>query len=124
MDPTQFKKLKLEWYKKLAKSGFRDIENENGRMDIGKSLHNIVQKYDQNSYAEKEEYYRLAGRFLWDYPFPSKQERLIWELHSEGVAIDDIYVELKKKRMSKGRRQIWLLIRKYAVEMRTHIGKK
>lgn len=94
----QFEALKAKWYKKLQKSGFDDIENDYGELKTysGSKLgdaSNVLVKVQA-----RQEYYRLAGHFLHDYKFESKLHRLIWELHSTGVAGKPIAKILRAKR--------------------------
>lgn len=113
----EFKKLESIWYAKAARSGFRDIENKSGRMDTDKALNNIVTKYTQTTYKAKEDYYRLAGQFLNDYAFKTKLERLVWEMHSEGVSIRNIVLAAKRKGFKAYRRKIHELLQKLVSEM-------
>lgn len=43
------------------------------------------------------EYYRFAGHFLNDHRFASKLEKLIWELHANGLSMRNIVKKLKPK---------------------------
>jgi hypothetical protein len=124
MTPTQFKKLNAEWAKKLKDSGFKDIEGSNGRMDIDKALNNVVTKYDQISYAAKEDYYRMAGHFLHDKEFESDFDRMIWEKHSNGVAITDIVKALIKAGYKAYKRKVHERLQKLVAEMKSHVNKK
>lgn len=124
MTPTQFKKLNAEWAKKLKASGFKDIESSNGRMDIDKALNNVVTKYDQISYAAKEDYYRLAGQFLHDNDFESEFDKIIWENHSSGVAITVIVKILSAKGHKAYKRKVHERLQKLVAEMKTYAYSK
>jgi hypothetical protein len=103
---ANFKKLQDRWTKKLEDSGFVDIEQpehfKSGVPD-GALKTWVGRKYskpsapDIETLQEREEYYRLAGQFLWSHKFSSGAERLIWELHSNGKSIRNIVKELKTK---------------------------
>lgn len=108
---AEFKKLQDKWYKKLEKSGFEDIEQADGNLKQwhsqyfitrhttfeGKSSWNKKKKLDATWFTSQEEYYQLAGAFLHDHEFSSKTEKLIWEMHSNGMSQVDIYKALLKK---------------------------
>lgn len=84
-----FDQLKALWYEKLAKKGFEDIEDSEGRLVVyhsfqGRSGTGLPSDITANQ--AKEEYYRLAGHFLHDYTFASTTDRLIWKLHSDGIS--------------------------------------
>lgn len=96
-NPKQFDKLKAKWYKKLEKSGFVDIEQDEDHLKQWYSTRFKV-VYDPVLFKAKEDYYRLARQFLHEHPFKSKYERLVWEYHSEGVGRREINNILKSKR--------------------------
>lgn len=92
----EFKALKAKWDKKLVDSGFEDIEQEDGNLKFW-AAHSYIKRHDQIKIEAKEEYYRLAGHFLFDYKFETLKEKEIWQLHSEGVPFRDISIILNKK---------------------------
>lgn len=115
----EFKKLQAEWNKKLAASGFEDIEDSNGQLKgkwSGDS--DIRNKYTELTYAAKERYYQLAGQFLNDYPFKTEKDRIIWEMHSEGISIRDIVKALKKRRFKVYRHLVHSRLKFLRSEMR------
>lgn len=87
-DQSNYLKLKAEWYAKLAKEGFFDIEQEDGNLKSWTS--SMITRDLKNGRAEaiksREEYYRAAGQFLWEHKFDSDLERKIWELHANGTS--------------------------------------
>lgn len=81
----EFKLLKKEWYEKLEKNGFKDIEKTTVNTTWLDAWHNfrfkgipIVQR------ISTEDYYHWAQGILFTYLFKNKTHRLIWELHCEG----------------------------------------
>ncbi len=97
------KKLIDKWYAKLKAEGFNDIE----RMDVEGSQgtlkvwsHTQFSKYATRpeEFRAKQEYYVLAGRFLYDHKFADEKEKLIWELHSKGLGCIAIETAMKKRR--------------------------
>lgn len=107
---TEFKKLQAKWYKKLEKDGFEDIEQDEDNLKQWASTYfisrytNFVGKsgkkdkaYDATWFTSQIEYYQMAGRFLHEHTFQSPAEKLIWQLHSEGVPNTGIYKELIRR---------------------------
>lgn len=88
-------KLTKKWYKKLADSGFKDIEDSEGRLKTwsGTSLkeemlNTITSKTSYSSKLFKEsqaEYYRLAAHYYHSKSFKSSFHKKIWKLHSKGA---------------------------------------
>jgi len=128
MTRQSIKKLKKIWEKKLVESGFEDheVELRNGTRllkwwssvdsPIDENLYN--HKYDE--FADKvkrtKEYYRLAGHFLYDYKFKNATEKMIWKLHSEGLAYRKISELLNREKL--GKTTILIKIRKLQVELK------
>jgi hypothetical protein len=86
----ELKKLEAKWYKKLAKEGFEDIEQDENNL---KQWHNhfFFARYDADSFNSKAEYFQLAGAFLHEYEFANEVEKKIWELHADGLPLTEIY---------------------------------
>lgn len=93
----EFLELKSKWYKKLEKSGFEDIEQDDEAL---KKWSNSIGRHEsqRNKIPSIETYYRLAGQFLYDHKFKSKKENIVWKLHSEGLSIRAIVEFVKSKR--------------------------
>lgn len=70
------------WYQKLRQTGFKDIEDSQGRLHTW-SISFINTKPIRQ---DRIDYFRLAAQFLHDKKFPSKQAKLIWSMHSEGLS--------------------------------------
>lgn len=95
----EFKRLKSEWDQKLKDSGFEDAEQPDERLKLWSSQFFRVRQNPVLDNA-KEEYYRLAGHFLHDYPFQSELDRAVWSQHAEGVSTRDIADKLKNSEAS------------------------
>jgi len=108
---SNFKELKDKWYKKLAKTGFRDIEDANE--DRLKEWHaSWFRKYYDK---EKDEYYTLAIDFATNYKFKNALEQFIWYKHSEGHSVRQISDILKtEKKFDLKKTVISDRIQKYA----------
>lgn len=89
----KFLALQAKWDKKLKDSGFEDIEQRDGNLKRW-SLDKTVFQRERDS--AKEEYYRLAGHFLYDHEFESEKDRKVWELHAEGNSLNTIIHKLRE----------------------------
>lgn len=106
------KKLLDEWYGpngQLARSGFKDIENDKGLLitwsgsPLPEEMKPITSKTDYSSKLYKEsqaEYYRMARQFLYSKRFPSLLDKRIWRRHANGKTITVISEEIGKSRNS------------------------
>jgi hypothetical protein len=88
MTPAE-RKLQREWYAKLKASGFEDIETGDEHDGLLKTDKRIEEGRGEE-YQASAEYYRCAGVFLHHRHWRDQRERLIWELHSEGVGMNEI----------------------------------
>ena len=83
----KFKSLQKLWYKKLAKTGFVDIENTNlPDPDIKKCDVIHFNKVTPDEYETRTKYYSLARGLLNTFAFESELHKKIWEYHSEGIS--------------------------------------
>lgn len=102
-DPADFKALQAEWYKKLADSGFKDIEDTTlpDRPLLEWHSFKFISERSQNLKAKREQYQRMAENLLNHENFPrlsrlmvrhglsklsAKQVRTIWAMHCEGAS--------------------------------------
>lgn len=93
----EFKDLQAVWDKKLVASGFEDIEQRDGRLK--KSSNTKFGASSETAMAAKEEYFRVAGHFLFDYRFANAVERRIWELHCQGEGRPRIVAALRAEKL-------------------------
>lgn len=92
-----FKKLQKEWYIKLKKSGFEEIEDlKTGGLQKWHASY-YMNTYPTFVFQAQREYYYLATHFLTSHSFSHEIERLIWSLHSEGMPMRKIAKEVKSK---------------------------
>lgn len=116
-DTKAFQALKKTWYAKLKSKGFEDAEQDEVNL---KEWHSSIfmRDYDELYYKSKEDYYRLAGQFLHDFPFKNKKERRIWELHSQGISLRNIAKILsKRKKIKLNKDAISLIVTRLVAEM-------
>lgn len=86
---SQLLALRREWYKKLARSGFKDAEKmrRDGEMELVEfHTHYISARYSVEAYLAKVSYFQMAGAFLWGHKWKSKREKNLWALHVDGVS--------------------------------------
>ncbi len=112
-----FLKLQKTWYKKLAKSGFDDIEQDPDNLKIWTG-HRIKAKYSPVTFQAKEEYYQLAGTFLNEHKFDTILEKLVWGYHAEGLRAQEIVDRLKSEKIRVHRLNIHKIVKKLVKEMR------
>jgi hypothetical protein len=94
--------LTLKWDRKLAASGFVDVEDRQSGMlrswtgsrayfgERQQSQGQSQRLAHSSSTLSKQHaaaYYRLAGLFLHSHPFHTAEGRQLWQLHAEGVAV-------------------------------------
>lgn len=110
--------LKREWYAKLRKSGFEDIEQNESKL---KRWSSSSFKYYPGQLAQiKQEYYYMATHFLHDYKFETPLESAIWEYHANGISAREIAKILKKAKIKNmGRGNVWLILQKLRKAMLT-----
>lgn len=102
---SSFKDLQKKWYKKLAKTGFVDVETDQGDLKVPEHRHYRQHDGHTNRYSVNEkteiagiiqraesaaEYYRLAGDFLREYKFKSAADKRIWASHAEGATVREM----------------------------------
>lgn len=113
-----FEELKDHWYKKLAKSGFVDIEKNE---DYLHEWHGHRFKGVPKEVREaKVRYYTLAEHFLNEFPFRTEVDKVIWSYHAEGIAVRDIARLLRKakvKSVKTNKTNVWMIIKKLRSSM-------
>lgn len=109
-----FKKLQNKWYKKLAKTGFQDIEEDHhGSQKLKHYCSNYFWiQYKPERFNARAEYFVAAGHFLYSYKFESELEKRIWLRHSEGETIIGIVAILRKEGFKTYRRAVHETIQK------------
>lgn len=105
------------WYKKLAKTGFVDIEYPGG--EIRRTIPASIENKDPLLVQSVQEYYNLASQFLNDYKFQNELERVIWTYHTEGLGVRAIASTLRKARILKrDRTYIWAIVHRLELAMK------
>jgi hypothetical protein len=81
-----FEKLQKQWYSKLAKDGFKDIEQADGNLKAWTKTEDR-KRYLGSSWQQKETYFRYVGWFLHDYKFSNSFDKQLWVWRAEGRSI-------------------------------------
>lgn len=117
----KFKRLESKWYKKLEQSGFVEIENKKNDTDYLKVWHSqyFQCKYTPDAFLRKQEYYHMTREFLHIHEFDSDKEKMIWEMHSQGLSLRKISTALRSKVC-----RIYKTIRSLSKKMGEHFGNK
>lgn len=81
-----FKSLEAHWYQKLKEEGFEDAENVSKETRPLKVEHGYyyICRYDELSFKQKEEYFRLCDRFRNEFPFDNEFDQAVFGLHAAG----------------------------------------
>ena len=96
------KALQAKWNKKLADSGFVDIEEPNSPLEW-------LKRWDSNYFARRTawrgpermaaqaDYYHQCFQFLHNHQFDVELERKIWAMHADGISAAQIKRKLRCK---------------------------
>jgi hypothetical protein len=115
--PKSYEEIRAIWYKKLEKSGFKDIEQDEDDLKVWSTL--FTRKRTKELKESREAYYYMAQSFLNDYKFANNIERVIWEYHTGGIGIRDIVKTLSKAGVQNCKRnKTWTIINRLRNSMK------
>lgn len=117
---TNFKKLRQEWYAKLKAEGFNDIETLAGDLkEFSTSGSRNIKKVltQSGGWQFKQEYYRLASKFLNEYKFNTKLDSIIWEYHTNGISVRNIAKALIEINVKTNRTDVWKVVKRLKIKM-------
>lgn len=107
--------MQAQWYKKLEREGFRDIEQfePGNRSPNLKSWHSCYfqLRHDPETFQIKADYYYRAGQYLHSGVFNSETDRHVWKLHAEGYGVRQIAQILSKTGKAIGKDKINSIVR-------------
>jgi hypothetical protein len=110
----EFRRLSIQWEDRLAKEGLGDIEKQLGVKQVLKQRAcNAYRQMEPERREAKEIYYREISACLHQARFDSEVDEIVMTLKAQGAKITEICQELLKKGMSRYRRTVRLIIRKY-----------
>lgn len=103
-ETAEFKKLNKEWAKKLAESGFNDLEKNEDEYVVRPE--EITTKFNDDSFGSYVEfvenagldYYQFCHQILREFPFKRELDRVVFELYTEGTTEREISKKLKQTR--------------------------
>lgn len=95
MDQKKFQALQSKWYKKLAVSGFEDIEDSQGRLIMWTQNTSTATSPEASA-----EYFRWAQQCVHDMKFPSKLDKQIWMAHAAGLSLREVAKYIGKSKTS------------------------
>lgn len=83
----KLKALQKQWYKKLAQTGFKDIEDGNGNL---RNLSTKLTRVDPAHAAMTQEYYEAARALMHTNYLKDIKTKIVWGQHAEGNTIESI----------------------------------
>lgn len=112
----KFRTLQKHWYKILEDSGFKDIEKlVDGKLFLKEIAPHSFWYMDEFECEMRGEYYRAISKIAFDENtlYKNDVDRMILQMHAEGIKISAIMNALKMKGESKHRLSIRYIIRRY-----------
>lgn len=118
MKPTdeEFEELRKAWYKRLADTGFKDIETFDGQnVPIVKRQDHFFMHTNNDVITSKREYYTLITHNVNDLNtrFKNEVDKYVLSRHAEGARISVIVNELKMQGNSRTRKSVSMIIQRY-----------
>lgn len=80
----KYQALKKQWYAKLKKSGFNDIENDKGLIDYVSAKSTLLKKQGPEKIEIAYSFYSAAREMMHKHTFKSSLESTVWAHYSEG----------------------------------------
>lgn len=96
--PAKFSKLQKEWYEKLKRSGFDDLEwtdHKSGEGHNSSFLRNSRTGVNARLDLNKELYYTMCRNWLTHAGPKKKIDRIMFEMHAEGKGYRDIVAKVR-----------------------------
>lgn len=113
-ETPEFKEQFAIWEEKLKEEGLQDIEKSiKGKRVLKQNSPNVYRQMDPVRREAKELYFRELGKCLHSACFDCSVDRVVMVLRSHGAKIVEICDSLAKMGMSRYRRTVRLIIRKY-----------
>ncbi len=96
MKSKEFIRLQNKWYNKLKKSGFEDIEWTNSETGENSNYQYLTKGTPRNKVLDRGnitrsyEYFYRCRRFSFFHKFDKREDKVLWDLYSNGVSYRDI----------------------------------
>lgn len=102
-ETAEFKKLNKEWAKKLAESGFNDLEKNEDEYVVRPE--EITTKFNDDSFGSYVEfvensgldYYQFCHQILREFPFKREIDKVVFENYTEGKTVREISTKLAEQ---------------------------
>lgn len=110
----KFKDLYTEWNQKLKESGFEDSEVESrGERLLKQRSSNSYRQADELERQTRLDYFLLLGYLAYNTDFDNDFDKLVMLRHSEGKTIKEIVDEINTQGISRDRKTIRFIIRRW-----------
>ena len=107
---TEYQEQKEIWYKRLKDDGFKDLEHDDGTINIG--VPRSMQGQDAELRQLVQDYYCMCYYFLNSHRFENELEKVVWEYHTEGLSVRDISKALKSAEIDMSKDRVWRAVRR------------
>lgn len=105
MNKQKLKRLTAQWYKKLADSGFVEIEDVNSPNEMLKRwTSEISTRHTAQTLQDRQDYYLRASHLLESEHWPNPVDKQIWALFCEGHSTRTIYEMINVRRKKRSTR--------------------
>jgi hypothetical protein len=113
-ETPEFKELSKEWEEILEQSGLANIEKSLGmKRTLKQNASNVYRQMHPTRREAKERYFQELGKCLHTAQFDCSVDRVVMVLRAQGAKIVEICEHLAKMEMSRYRRTVRFIIRKY-----------
>ena len=110
----EFKELSKIWEEKLNREGLCQIEKQIGEKRVlVQNSSNVYRQMESTRREAKEIYFQRLGACIYQAHFDCQLDRIIMTLKADGATITEICIQLLELGMSRYRRTVRLIIRKY-----------
>lgn len=109
----EFIKLQNEWYDKLTKNGFRDLEWLDKKTGQGHStpfLKDSLSVFKHLYDAEVQNHFENCRAYLAHGKFPTRLHKFIWKLYCDGVSYRKMLPKIKARRFKKQPSIFWISV--------------
>lgn len=112
----EFIKIQNEWYEKLSKAGFSDLEWLDKNTGLGQStpfLKGNERKFkhlDASELSQTSEYFVQASQFAQLHKFSTKLHKYIWQLFAEGVSYRKMIPRIRSRRFKYVPSIFWISV--------------
>lgn len=128
----EFNKLREEWYKKLEREGFKDIEeyypvSDKTFLKVWDSHYFKSEShgfYGDELHKLKADYFYYAVQYFHQGTFDNDTEKEIWNIHAQGLGVRKIAEKLNETRINGSaytRDKVWRTVKRLRLNMRAFL---